>query len=485
MKKKLHVLTASLATATLALVIGMMAPATASADTPAETLEKGIYSEETEGNLNQAIEHYRQVLSDAQKTKELAAQAQYRLGRCLHKLGKTDEAEQAFEELLKGYPDQKDLIEKARKLMPSRPEMLPAPWKSGEQLTFVMTLPGGRPIGIVGTSVTEEMRDGKAVWEMNIRRHVAEENSGVSKVIIDKATNLPQTTHWDHTMLGKTEAQWGTDTIEITSTNDGKSETKTVTLDKPSYSNDQWFYGFRQLPMKVGNKITAPIRVAFTGGNALDMEIEVAAKEEIETPVGTFDCFRLDTNVQQTFWITDTPERYIAKFDAGGVQALLTSIGDGRPTTLTNDKVGFSVTVPAEWFYYERYTGNDMTSGSYRLVAPKSLVTASLNVRKKSMLDPEERESVQAWADHVIQQAKDNAKDARERDGSRKEVSFAGESGISLELELTLSGRAMLGSPTLAFKGDKAVELGVVSDASQFDANREAIDAIRKSVTVN
>ena len=66
----------------------MFASFPANAASPAESLEKGIYNEETTGNLDEAITHYRQVLPDAQKTEGLAAQAQYRLGRCLNKKGK-------------------------------------------------------------------------------------------------------------------------------------------------------------------------------------------------------------------------------------------------------------------------------------------------------------------------------------------------------------------------------------------------------------
>ena len=53
----------------------MFASLAANTDSPAEALEKGIYNEETTGNLDEAIKHYRQVLSDAQKTEGLAAQA--------------------------------------------------------------------------------------------------------------------------------------------------------------------------------------------------------------------------------------------------------------------------------------------------------------------------------------------------------------------------------------------------------------------------
>lgn len=55
--------------AALAVVTTMLlfASLPVSAASPAESLEKGIYNEETTENLDEAIKHYREVLADAQK----------------------------------------------------------------------------------------------------------------------------------------------------------------------------------------------------------------------------------------------------------------------------------------------------------------------------------------------------------------------------------------------------------------------------------
>src|SRR3954471_13376834 len=61
---------------TLALLgAGQHAPAAS----PSELLEKGVYSEETKGDLDAALQLYQQVISEAKGGQELAAQAQYRL----------------------------------------------------------------------------------------------------------------------------------------------------------------------------------------------------------------------------------------------------------------------------------------------------------------------------------------------------------------------------------------------------------------------
>ena len=438
------------------LMLGSLA---ANAASPAEALEKGIYNEETTGNLDEAIKHYRQVLSDAQKTEGLAAQAQYRLGRCLNKQGKKKAAIEAFKTLIRKYPDQKELVAKAQKMLPGQLKLMPAPWKSGERLTLTMMLPGGQRIGIIGCAVKAGKRNGKAVWEMGVRRYIAGGmNSGVSSVVIDQKTNRPITTSWDHTLLGKASAKWSDDKVVITKTaKDGKQDAKTIEFDSPYYSNDQWMFGFRQLTMKVGYKSEVPVRVSFTGGNAIGIKVEVTKTEEVETPVGKFDCFKVETNIGQTFWISDTPERYMAKFEGGGVEALLTSIDHGKPVKLRNEKLKLAVTVPAGWFHYPTGASNEESSGGFRLISPDSFLAASVKVRKKSLLSSEERDSTDAWADSLIKTAQDAHKKTTVRDGSRQETSLAGEKAVELTLDYKASGRDRTTAGALAFKGDLAI----------------------------
>jgi tetratricopeptide (TPR) repeat protein len=95
------------------------APASATAalptTSPAVMLEKGIYTEETVGDLDAAIKIYRQIVKDAKAARKYAAQAQYRLGMCYLKKGEKAKAEQALRELLAAYPQEKDVAGQAQK----------------------------------------------------------------------------------------------------------------------------------------------------------------------------------------------------------------------------------------------------------------------------------------------------------------------------------------------------------------------------------
>ena len=92
----------------LVLFIGVGSAVTA-AESASALLEKGIYTEETVGDLPKAIEIYQKVVAEAKATEAFAAEAQYRLAQCLLKQKKNDEAVAAFQKLIEKYPDAKGM----------------------------------------------------------------------------------------------------------------------------------------------------------------------------------------------------------------------------------------------------------------------------------------------------------------------------------------------------------------------------------------
>lgn len=76
-------------------------------------MQKGIFAEETEGNLDTAIGIYRDIILRADEARPVVAQAHYRLSFCYLKQGKREEAVGALRDLLARYSDQKELADKA------------------------------------------------------------------------------------------------------------------------------------------------------------------------------------------------------------------------------------------------------------------------------------------------------------------------------------------------------------------------------------
>src|SRR5690349_5208639 len=113
----------------------------------AELLQKGIYTQETVGDLDEAIRIYRQIINSASQSRTYAAQAQYRLAQCLLKKGENAEAVKAFQKVVQDYPDQKELVSKARVYVPDEFTLLPVPWTDDELSELRIKLAGGLEIG--------------------------------------------------------------------------------------------------------------------------------------------------------------------------------------------------------------------------------------------------------------------------------------------------------------------------------------------------
>jgi len=88
----------------------------ADADGPpaAVLLEKGIYTEETAGDLDAAMAIYRRIIDESAAARPAVAEAHYRLAMCLLKKGDTSAAAGRLARLLSEYGDQAAVATKAR-----------------------------------------------------------------------------------------------------------------------------------------------------------------------------------------------------------------------------------------------------------------------------------------------------------------------------------------------------------------------------------
>ena len=80
-------------------------------------LREGLYAEEVEGDLDAAIDIYRQIIADSTAQRKLVALALYRQGMCFLKKKNEPEARAAFQKLVTDYSDQTDVVEKVKPLL--------------------------------------------------------------------------------------------------------------------------------------------------------------------------------------------------------------------------------------------------------------------------------------------------------------------------------------------------------------------------------
>jgi hypothetical protein len=473
------------------LVLGIVAvvllsSGLAMADSLAERLEKGIYTEETVGNLDAAREIYQQIVTDAEADHVVAAQAQFRLGQCFLKQGKKDEAIAAFKKLIEDFADQKELVAKAKKFAPSQPdfEMLPEPWVDGESLQLQAKLGGGLDIGTFVLSVSSSQEDGKDICQTNVGRYISinAPNQGISRVRTDRNTFRPISSLFRHSVLGSIEATYASDEVTINTVSlDGKQSTRKIELNGVYYDNEQGMLLFRRLPLEKGFKAKIPICTTMASG-PMEIEVEVTAQETIEVPAGTFECYRLLVlKLQQTFWISTDEHRYLVKFEAGGVSAVLDTIRVNKPGEVVeyrDDELGFSMAAPSEWYFVEREGPDDEDLVVYLLLDPEAEATSSLVAKPIEKLEDDEKESPRALAESRIEGQLKAYKDFKVRSDSWTERTVSGNPGVSYIADYIARKKNMVRYCVYGLGESTAIEFCVKIERDHFDRFRSSFDTI-------
>lgn len=412
-------------------------------ETPSELLEKGIYTEETVGDLDKAIKIYEEVISQDKANRKFVAQAQLRLGKCQLKQGNKEAAEKTFRELVdqfKDSSDQKQLVATARTLLPNNDGELkldPVPWVDGEHLELRVRLAAGLEIGDFILTARSDEIDGRKVWHLGLNRNISVNppNLGLSHVVADWQTFRPVSSVFKHTLLGNVVADYKPGKVMIRTVGDDEKESvKTLDLDGVCYDNEQGWHLFRRLPLTDKYVGETPICATF-GGGAMKLNVEVTGIETVEVPAGKFECYRLFLKpVQQTFWISTDANRYVVKFEAGGVNGVLQSIRKvkaGAKVDYSDEKLGFSLSAPADWYFIPSKRDEDTPSRTIMLVDPGADGVNSLHVEPLDKLRDEHKTSVRAWAEHKTEDYKEANKNFQVAADSWQERTVAGKPAVS------------------------------------------------------
>jgi Tol biopolymer transport system component len=97
----------------VAAVGGLLWTGAIQQETAAGLLEKAVYLEETKGDLQGAIDLYKQIVDKFGDSRSVAAKALLRLGGCYERLG-LSEAQKTFNKVITDYPEQTEAVKAAR-----------------------------------------------------------------------------------------------------------------------------------------------------------------------------------------------------------------------------------------------------------------------------------------------------------------------------------------------------------------------------------
>jgi len=446
---------------------------------PSETLQKAIYTEETVGNVDEAIKLYQQVIDEAKSAKSAAAQAEYRLAQCLFKKDRKTEANAALEKLIADYPEEKELVAKARRLLPTALKLQAAPWQDHEALMLDIKLVTGLDIGAYVYMIDSDKHEGKDIWRCSTRAFVAVNGAqSYSYVLAEKESFAPIKSRWMHSLLGDVEATYLPDVVKLHDLL--KNTTREVKLDGPIFDNEQVSEMFRRLPLAVGYKTTIPV-MATLGSGKFPLGLEVTGKETVEVPAGKFECFKIVLNIGQTFYISTDEHRYAVKFAAGGVTGELSQIyhlEPGRP--LTFETKDFSLTLPERWFAFTPQPLKKDKEEGTAIMDVDGAATASAVAKP---IKPEDKsKSLRQRAEAEIELQKKALKDFKVREGGIEERKVAGLPAVSLLADFRDDDKKMV-MYAVTVQGEKTdVTFSVSIAADRFEAYRKDFDKMVESV---
>lgn len=349
------------------LMGGIAAPV--SAESPADQLERGIYKEETVGNLEAAIEIYLAVVDSQTATRHTQAEAQLRLGLCYLKLGRKAEARTVLQRLVDTFPDQDEFVQQGRRQLATCDvaqdlSLGLEPWRDGEVLTYDGRLPGGMKIGTLATSVRSDRVADQDVWRFQIRRFITtmRNNQGVSEAVTVRDTNAPLQGYFHHKLLGNVDLTYKPDAVHIKHDGPEVETDKVIGLEGAVFDNESVLHMSRRLPLAVGYETTLPIMVSFTH-SVMTTDMSVEALETITVPAGTFECFKVVYSIGETTWYSNDANRYPVQIQAEGVTFQLSDIGQ-RPTgsegSFVDETYGAAVTLPVGWLASPLMERNDV-----------------------------------------------------------------------------------------------------------------------------
>jgi len=333
-----------------------------SADSPAELLEKGIYAEETQGDLATAIDIYKKISAQADAERPTVAQALFRLGMCYRKEGRSLESQQAFERLAREYPEQSGLLIRIPVAGVPPLSLSPAPWAPGETLVLCVRQSSEMIHAFLEKDIVifrVEQTGDDATSAMRLTRQWT-----TASAVIDLSPEAFQPTRrrFHHPDAGlDLEASYTPAAVDLVRNSKAAARIPTP---KGAYDYDQLIHLIRRLPLQGGYSTALPVLDRYQP-LLHEVRLNVVGRENVTVPAGTFETFRVAVALtagygpQQLWYSTDSrrlPVKVQEK-DASGYGSLATwelaQLGatDGQQrVTFRDESTGLGLSAPPGWF---------------------------------------------------------------------------------------------------------------------------------------
>lgn len=412
----MHLLSPAAAIWLLTSVLGVLA---AHAATNLELqLEAAIYEEETVGDVQAALEIYQAILAEGEGQRPILARAHERMAGCYLRLGREEEARRELRKVIDAYPEETAIVDRARQFLSRQPPLEPTPWLDGEVLTYVIRLPTGVPFGIYAFAVESRREDGVDAWQIRVRRYHDSglNDQGRSLAIVEQESMRPLRSEFVHRLYGSAQTSYGEGSYRLeTHGASGPAEVQSVEHEGTVFDNEEWIYLTRRLPLALGYKTSLPLNT-YAHPQPLDVSFEVTAQTQVEVPAGSFEAYKAETSIGQTFFYSTGRERYLVKMKLPGADAELVAVSQRREaeSKLFHDEaLGFALTAPPGWLFHPNEALTSAKKTLVHLLDPLAeqrsfFMAEKRSTKKGGSLEEQAREAIASdsavLAEHTIRE---------------------------------------------------------------------------------
>jgi hypothetical protein len=305
-------------------------------------------------------------------------------------------------------------------------------------------------------------------------------SQSVSSVEAEAGTLKPLHSRWKHTLMGEVDAAYYPDHVDLKTT--GKDEVKRLDFDGSVIDNEETVQWMRCLPLADGYKTRQQI-MASLGSHVVPITVEVSGPEQVQVAAGTYNCYKVELNIAQTFWFSADAKHYLVKFEGGGALGELTGVSlrtPGEGAVYTDSLFGYSLSAPAGWSF-DREVSDKPDRSAVSIIDPQGVATSDLSVRTKSSTKDQETISVRkALEAGLVEEAK-MFKNFKVRPDSWKDLTLAGCPAVSAVSDYMNGEQNNVAYHVWSFDPTNAVRFDVFVPAPDFDAFRPQIDAVINS----
>jgi hypothetical protein len=175
----------------------------------------------------------------------------------------------------------------------------------------------------------------------------------------------------------------------------------------------------------------------------------------------------------------------VVKFEGGGVVAELSSIKTRDPNAPVQFQgPAFSVSAPAGWMFYDSQTRKTKTKSALAILDPNAQADSFLVQRSLDSLEPENKKSVRALADFMVD-ANKNALGLTVRTNGWQDRTIAGLPALSFICDYTEGQDEKVFYGICSLAPTNTVDFSAQISAKDFEAYRPKFDAIVDSYKNN